>query len=238
MNRTAPLLCILLSLTSCGTIKRTVSAIPMPSLSGMSKILPSSESMKKLVPSMKGIKKMLPDLSGDDSTGAEDPFQHYTPQRDLGYGDTLRISVYEGVREPEEVYKGLLMVDKKGIVDFEEIGSARFGGRSAEEARSLTESVLRGAGWTSGQLHVHLISIENVPLVCIRGNVGRPGVYQFSEGMRARDVIAAAGGRAAQSTSRAVYITHKGQRRFYTTEASASGFELEAGDIVEVSEHL
>jgi protein involved in polysaccharide export with SLBB domain len=225
MIRPALLLCSLAVLTSCGTIKRTVSAIPTPSLSGV----------KKLVPSMKGIKKILPDLSGDDSTGGDDPFQVYDPTRTLGYGDTLRITVYEGVREAEEVYKGLVMVDRRGAVEFEDIGTAKLGGRTPEEARSMTESVLRGAGWTSGKLHVHLISVENVKLISVGGNVAKPGVYRFQEGMRARDVIAAAGGRGSSSTSRAVYITHKGQQRFYTTEAAASGVELEAGDIITVS---
>jgi protein involved in polysaccharide export with SLBB domain len=225
MTRSVLLFCSLAVLTSCGTIKRTVSAIPTPSLSGM----------KKLVPSMKGIQKMLPDLSGDDSTGGEDPLNTYDPSRTLGYGDTLRLSVYEGVREVEEVYKGLVMVDKRGAVELEDIGSAKMGGRTAEEARGMTESVLRGAGWTAGKLHVHLISVENVQLISVGGNVVKPGVYRFQEGMRARDVIAAAGGRGGSSTSRAVYITHKGQQRFYTSEAAASGVELQAGDIVVVS---
>jgi protein involved in polysaccharide export with SLBB domain len=218
MNRFLFSFSLLLLLASCSFLKRTVNVIPVPSLSGM--------------------KKMIPKISADDSVGGDDPFQQFSPSRTLGYGDTLRIRVCEGVREAREVYEGLVMVERDGSVTFEDLGQARFGGRSLMEARSMTESVMRAAGHTASRLHVHLISVENVPLITVDGNVGRAGVYPYREGARVSDVVAMAGGRGSASYSRAVYVTHRGQRRFFTSAAAADAYGLEAGDIIALSMDL
>jgi protein involved in polysaccharide export with SLBB domain len=214
-------LTILCLLNSCGIFRKTanmVTSIPMPSLSGM--------------------KKIIPKLSADDSVGGDDPFQAFDPRRPLTYGDTLRVRVYQGVRELEEIYADLAMVEQDGTAKFDELGSARLGGRNLMEARSMIEAVMRGAGHSASRLHVHIISVENMPLITVEGNVKFPAVYHYRDGVRVSEMIQLAGGKGAASYSRAVYVTHRGQRRFYTTDAAADGFRLEPGDVISLPSDL
>jgi protein involved in polysaccharide export with SLBB domain len=225
--KTFSLLLATLVLCSCGTMKRAVNAIPVPSMAGM----------KKLVPSMKGVAKMMPKLSADDRVDGDDPLNHFEPSRTLGYGGTLRLRIFQGVRENDEIYSDLVMIDRRGQVEMEDIGNVRIGGRDLMEARTTIESAVRAAGHPAGRLHVHIVSVDNVKLITVDGNVARPGIYRFMDGMRVRDIVATAGGRGP-GMSRAVYITQNGERRFHTSESAANGQELEAGDIVTLSSDL
>jgi len=209
----------LIALASCTMIDSAVRSIPTPTLSGVT--------------------NMIPGLGAGDDVGSKDPLVQFAPDLPLGPGHTLRVAVYDGARTARQLFDGLVMVDERGVIEFSKIGSAKVGGRTPAEARVMIESVFRAAGRAGSQVHVHLISIENTPLVAVEGDVARPVVLALWHRMKVSDAIAQAGGRPARSIARSVYVSHAGVRQFFPTEALAIGkTKLQAGDIIRLSPDL
>ena len=210
-------------LSGCTTVKKTIGAIPMPS-----------------VPKLSDVTKVIPGMGpSGDSVGSEDPVVPFNSKGTLGYGHTLRLAVYDGVVEPKKLYSGLVMIDQHGVADFGKFGSARLGGRTITEARRLIESVFVRKGTAASRTHVHFISVENVPLVTVEGDVVNPVTMPVWKKITLRDAVEFAGGRRPSSSAQAVYVIQNGQRRFYPTVESASyGSPLRAGDIISLSPDL
>ena len=207
----------LLMLSSCGTMKRVVDAIPVPSMPKIS--LPKLSSVTKIIPGMGGESK------------ADDPVMPFNSKGSLGYGHTLELLVYDSGREPDKLFEGKAMVD--------ELGSAKVGGRSLPEARAAIGSIFRSAGRVAAHVHVHIIAVEGVELIAVEGDVKSSLVTPLWENMTVADAITMAGGRKPGSVARSVYVTHEGARKFYTTEDRANhDVELRAGDIVSPSPDL
>ena len=87
----------LLMLSSCGTMKRVVDAIPVPSMPKIS--LPKLSSVTKIIPGMGGESK------------ADDPVMPFNSKGSLGYGHTLELLVYDSGREPDKLFEGKAMVE-------------------------------------------------------------------------------------------------------------------------------
>ena len=175
-------------------------------------------------------------MNGDDSVGSDDPKVPFDARTTLGYGHTLRLEVYEGTREVKTRFKDLVMIDKQGIAKIGDIGSARLGGRTLAEARRTIEGVFRTGGFAASQVNVHVISVENVSVVSVEGDVTQPTSLPLWEGITVRDAVRYAGGRPVKSRAQAVYVAHEGKRRFFPSEAAADdAIELQPGDIVTLS---
>lgn len=214
-----------MALTSCGTMKRMVDAIPVPSMPDIS------------MPKLSSVTKIIPGLGGDDKP--EDPVMPFNSKGSLGYGHTLKLQVFDGARVPKELFEGDVMVDERGVLTLGDIGSAKVGGRSLPEARAMIGSIFRSAGRVAAHVHVHVIAVENVELVSIEGDVTTPIVTPRWEDMTVADAITMAGGRKAGSRAQAVYVTREGQRRFFNSEARANEeVRLRAGDIISLSADL
>lgn len=209
----------LLFLNSCTAVDHMVRSIPTPSITG--------------------IRDAIPGLGVGDSVGSKDPLVQFSPQMPLAPGHTLRLAVYDGSRTARLLHEGLVMVDNRGVIEFKNVGSARVGGHSAADAQVMIQSVFRAAGRAGSRVHVHLISIENTPLVTVEGDVARPLVLALTKRLSVADAIAYAGGRRRGSTSRSLYVSHEGQRSFYTTvQAATAASKLKPGDIIELSSDL
>ena len=215
----------LLILSSCGTMKRVVDAIPVPSMPKIS--LPKLSSVTKIIPGMGG------------ESNADDPVMPFNSKGSLGYGHTLELLVYDSGREPDKLFEGKAMVDERGVLTLGELGSAKVGGRSLPEARAAIGSIFRSAGRVASHVHVHIIAVEGVELIAVEGDVKSSLVTPLWENMTVADAITMAGGRKPGSVARSVYVTHEGARKFYTTEDRANhDVELRAGDIVAPSPDL
>lgn len=227
MSRFSPfalfVIACLACLPSCTTIKKTLGAIPAPP-----------------VPKLSSVKKIIPGMGpSGDSVSEDDPIVPFNSKGTLGYGHTLRLAVYDGVLEPKKLFSGLVMINEHGVADFGKFGSAKLGGRTITEARRLIETVFVQKGSAASRTHVHFISVENVPLVTIEGDVVNPVTSPMWKKMTLRDAVEFAGGRKPGSTARAVYVIQNGQRRFYpTVEAASYGSPPRAGDIISLSPDL
>lgn len=208
-------LAALIPLAGCGTMKKMAGAVPVPDLSGVTKIIPG--------------------MGGEP----KDPEVPFYPQAKLGYGHTLKVAVYDGARVAKELYEGEVMVNAEGIAEFRDIGSVKVGGRSTMEARAMIESLFRSAGQAASKTHVHLISVEDMPLVTVAGDVTTPVIVPLTKKMSVSDAVTQAGGRRLGSVARSVYVTQEGVQKFYVTVGKADkDVKLAAGDIVTLSPDL
>jgi hypothetical protein len=215
---------VALSMSACHTVGDAIKSIPVPHIP---------------LPKMSSVKKLIPGMNGDDSVDGDDPRVPFDARATLGYGHTLRLEVYEGTREVRQRFKDLVMVDRRGVAQIGEVGSARLGGRSLAEARRMIEGVFRTGGFAAAQVNVHVVSVENTPVVSVDGDVAMPTSLGMWKGMTVRDAILYAGGRRAGSGAQALYVVHEGKQRFYATAAAAdAAIELQPGDIVTVSPDL
>ncbi len=193
----------------------------------------------KRLPRLNDVAKIVPGMKEKDTVGSNDPEVPFDPSGKLAAGHTLRLAIYEGLRSPKKLWSGLVMVDESGLIQFDDIGSARVGGHTLNEARTMIAAVFRTAGRAAAHLHVQVISVENTPLLAVEGDVQRPLVTICYKNMTVRDALMLAGGRASRGGATAVYVTRNGQRSFFATEASAQErTDLQPGDIVFFSPDL
>lgn len=206
---------------------------------GMIDAIPTGSDLKKLhVPTLHDMKQAVPGL-GDDSVSGDDPLVGFDTAHTLGYGHTLRLEVCDGTRSMKQLWKGLVMVDQQGVITLGDFGSARVGGRSIPQAQDMIASIFLQSGHTASQVQVHVISVENTPIITVNGDVRAPVALPLWKGITVSDAIVHAGGRKPGSQARSLYVVQSDQRRFYTSEATAShNVKLHAGDIITLSPDL
>ena len=159
----------------------------------------------------------------------------YHVQQTLGYGHTLKFTAYAGQRSPSKLYSGNVTVDQEGVIDLGDYGRVKVGGHKADVAAQLIGSAFRKKRGES-IINIQLESIENVPLVLINGAVKKPGAVQWFDDATTLSTLPYVGGHDGNVPGQAVYITRKGQRKFFATAATTEGgLPLEAGDIVNYS---
>lgn len=188
------------------------------------------------LPSMNTIAKLVPGMPEHDKVDAQDPDVPFNSRGTLGFGHTLRIEVYEGSRGPSQIFSGIAMVDKEGLVSLGEVGSARVGGQHLPVAANSIAAAFRIAGRNTRPITVHIISVENTPVISINGDVREPEFIPAFEDMSVTHAVTITGGRKPGSTTRSVYITRHGERRFFTSlEAANDKWKPRAGDIITLS---
>lgn len=211
----------MLTLNACSMMQTLVPEFKMPKIP-----LPSLRTVTNLVPGM-------PDI---DQVDGEDPTVPFNSRGTLGYGHTVRVEAYEGARGTARIYRDISMVDTQGLLPLGSVGSARIGGLTLPKAAEAIAAAFRLAGRNSRPITVHIISVENTPVVSINGDVREAEFIPVFEDITVERAVSVSGGRKAGSTAHGVYITREGQRRFFTSLENASNdWEPQAGDIITLS---
>lgn len=169
-----------------------------------------------------------------DSPVEDDPKMPFDARRPLAHGDTLKLAVYRNFLSPSREFRGTVVVDAKGVIRFKNVGDVRVGGHKAYDAvRAIEAAFSREYG--DSTVTVQLISIEDVPLVTVKGAVRSPGIIQWFDGMTADAALPYVGGRTGHGDASAVHVIRDGLRHFH---ASSGGVHLEAGDLVNFSRDI
>lgn len=230
MTRTLPVALLIapavLALSSCSLIQMVDPDFKMP--------MPKLPKLR--LPSMNTVAKIVPGMSERDKVDANDPDVPFNSRGTLGFGHTLRLEVYEGSRSPDRIYSDIVMVDAKGLLPLGEVGTARVGGLHLPKAADAIAAVFRLAGRNSRPITIQIISVENVPVISINGDVREAEFIPAFEDISVQQATTVAGGRKPGSTARGVYIAREGERRFFTSVAAADhAWRLRAGDIITLS---
>lgn len=213
-----------LPLTGCSFLGNTVTDIKVP--------------MPKM-PKIPGVGELVGSWPSEDRASDDDPTMPFNSRGNLAYGHTVRLEVYEGTRYTGQIYRSVAMVDEEGILDLGKYGSVKVGGRSLTDARRGVESAFYSSASTAKAITVHFISVENVGLVNVTGDVQADEYVPIFDGMRVNNAITVAGGRKLDSTARSLYLIRSGERRYFTDLATANAeWKLRAGDIVQLSPDL
>lgn len=212
------------ALSACATVKRFTPDITKLPSAGFS--------------TLKKVTKILPGMPGTDQATPEDPKMPFNARGTLGYGHTLRIHVYEGARSSKRIYNGVVMVDEKGIADFGDKGSAQVGGASLPQAAEAIAGAFRVSQRLAKPVTVHILSVEDLPVVSITGDVLKDEYIPAWEGMTIKQAVTVAGGRKMGSTNHGVYVIREGNRRYYSSLEAADQDEPEPGDIIHLSPDL
>lgn len=220
-----PALALLAGLSACATVKRLtpdLTKIPVPSFSTLKKVT-----------------RILPGMPDSDKAAEDDPKMPFNARGTLGYGHTLRVHVYEGSRSAKRIYNGVVMVDSTGTVNFgESIGSAKIGGASLPQAVEAIAATFRIGMRLHRPVTIHIVSVEDVPVVSVAGDVVKEEFIPAWEDMTLQQAVATAGGRKPNSTNRGVYVIREGNRRYYSSLEAADRNEPEPGDIIYLSPDL
>ena len=219
-----PMLMAALALCACATIKRftpDLSKLPKPPM-------PSFSALKK-------IKNIIPGMPDTDKAAEEDPQVPFNARGTLGYGHSLRIHVYEGARSPNRLFNKVVMVDSKGIIDLGAAGTTQVGGATLPKAADAIAATFRVGLRLSRSVTVHILSIEDTPVVAVRGDVLTDEFVPAWEDMTIEQAVRVSGGRKLGSTAHGVYLIREGERRYFSSLENANELEPEPGDIIELS---
>lgn len=212
---------LLLALPACGTLKTLTSSIPLPGL-----------------PDMTSIKRVLPGT--EDRLNDQDPQLSFDPRSTLQSGHTLRLKVHEGLRSAKSIWSGLALVDAEGNAAIGKTATVRLRGKTLPEAAKAIAAIFNVSGHTSSPVVVHIVSVENVPVILLDGDMAAgPQPLPVFDGLTIQEAIRLAGGRRPGSTARSLYLTREGQRRFIrNVDAADSQWRLQPGDIITLSDEL
>jgi hypothetical protein len=214
----------LTGLCACATVKRftpDLTKIPLPPL-------PKFSTLKKVV-------EVIPGMPKSDKAAEDDPKMPFNARSTLGYGHTLRIHVFEGARNPKRVYNGVVMVDSQGMLDIDDVGQVRVGGNSLPQTAGAIESLFRVNKQITRPITVHIVSVEDVPVVSVTGDVIKDEFIPSWEGMTIAQAVRVAGGRKLGSSAHGVYLIRNGMKRYFTSLEAADKDEPEPGDIITLS---
>lgn len=218
------LLVAALGISACATVKRftpDLSKLPKPPM-------PSFSSLKKIT-------NIIPGMPDTDKESVDDPQMPFNARGTLGYGHTLRIHVYEGARYPERIFNDVVMIDANGVLPLGKAGSAKIGGSTLPRAADAIAMAFR-VGLNLGRTAtVHIISVEDTPVVSVRGDVLSDEFIPAWEDMTIEQAVRVSGGRKIGSTAHGVYVIREGLRRYYSSLEAANELEPEPGDIIELS---
>lgn len=208
---------LVLSLSACDTIKKytpSISLPPLPDLTQVARILPGSA----------------------DKVDGQDPDIDFDPRGTLRPGHTLRLQIHEGLRSAKSLWKGLTVIELDGSAQIGKIGSAKLRGLTLPEAAVSIGAVFRVAGMTSSPVAVHILSVENVAVIAVEGDLASgPQPLPLYDNITVADAVRLAGGRKPNSTANGLYITREGQKRYFRSLTAANDWRLAAGDIIHLS---
>ena len=188
------------------------------------------------LPSLPNVGEMLGSWPDQDQASDEDPTMPFNSRGTLGYGQTMRVDIYQGTRSSDRIYRTVAMIDERGVIDLDDFGSVKVGGLKLPQARRAIEAVFNLKATSARAITVHIISVENVGLVQVTGDVLEDEYVPVFEGMRVSNAVTVAGGRKLNSSAQTVYLTRQGERRFFRNMVQAnSDWTPKAGDIVTLS---
>lgn len=212
----------MIGLSACATVKRftpDLTKIPLPSFSTLKKVT-----------------SFLPGMPKSDKAAEDDPKMSFNARGTLGYGHTLRLHVYEGSRSAKRIYNGVAMIDAKGVINFgDSIGSAKIGGGTLPQAVEAIAATFRIGMRLTRPVTVHVLSVEDVAVVSITGDVIKDEFIPAWEDMTIKQAVTVAGGRKLDSAYHGVYVIREGNRRYYSSLEAADEDEPEPGDIIYLS---
>lgn len=120
----------------------------------------------------------------------------------IGPGDTVRITVYQSPDLSMET-----RVTEAGIISYPLIGALRLGGLTVSEAEKALANALRKGDFIKNPQVSIMVTQVRANQVNVLGQVGKPGRVALDvAGMRLTDVIALAGGVAANAGSDTVVV--------------------------------
>lgn len=209
-----------LALTSCALLPDV--KIPLPKL-----------------PSLPNVGEMLGNWPDKDRASDEDPSMPFNSRGVLGYGQTMRLDIYQGTRSTDRIYRTVTMIDERGVIDLDDFGSVKVGGLKLPQARRAIEAAFNLRATSAKAITVHIISVENVGLIEVTGDVMEDEYVPIFKGMRVSNAVTVSGGRKLGSSAQSVYLIRNGERRFFRNMVQAnSQWELRAGDIITLSPDL
>ena len=212
---------LILGCTGCDTIKKYTPSIALPKL-----------------PDLTQVKRILP--GSPDKVDSNDPNIDFDPRGTLRPGHTLRLQVNEGLRSAKSLWKGLVVVELDGTASIGKIGTARLRDLTLPQAAEAIGAVFRVGGRTSLPVAVHILSVENVAVIAVEGDLAAgPQPLPLYDNITVTDAVRLAGGRKPNSPNRGLYITREGQKRFFRSiQAADDQWRLNAGDIITLSSDL
>lgn len=121
----------------------------------------------------------------------------------IGPGDTVRITVYQSPDLSMET-----RVTEAGVISYPLIGVLRLGGLTVGEAETALANALKKGDFIKNPQVSVMVTQVRANQVNVLGQVGKPGRVALDvAGMRLTDVIALAGGVAANAGSDTVVVT-------------------------------
>lgn len=206
-----------LALSACDTIKKYTPSIALPAL-----------------PDLTQVTRILPGSA--DKVDNQDPDIAFEPRSTLRPGHTLRLEIHEGLRSAKSLWKGLTVIELDGTAKIGKIGSAKLRGLTLPEAAASIGAVFRVAGMTSSPVAVHILSVENIAVIAVEGDlVSGPQPLPLYDSITVADAVRLAGGRKPSSNANGLYITREGQKRYFRSITAANEWRLAAGDIIHLS---
>lgn len=149
-----------------------------------------------------------------------------TPYR-LDVGDQLKIQVFG---EPDLSVE--LTLDGTGSFDYPFIGRVTALGKTVDELEVVIDSGLRGDYLINPEVNVSINRYRNF---FIKGEVKRPGGYEFQPGLTFIQAVTLAGGFTERASKDKLLIQPKGKNKIYRARASTT---VGAGDILTVEQSL
>jgi protein involved in polysaccharide export with SLBB domain len=212
---------VILGFSGCDTLKKYTPSIPLPRL-----------------PDMTQVKRILPGSA--DKVDSNDPDIAFDPRGTLRPGHTLRLQVHEGLRSAKSLWKGLTVIELDGTARIGKIGTVKLRGLTLPEAAQAIGAVFRVGGRTSSPVAVHIVSVENIAVIALDGDLALgPQPLPLYDNVTVSDAVRLAGGRKANSSARGLYITREGQKRYFRSiQAADDQWRLNAGDIITLSADL
>jgi protein involved in polysaccharide export with SLBB domain len=117
----------------------------------------------------------------------------------LGAGDQVQVTVF---RKPD--LSGPLQVDGRGYIAMPLVGEIAAGELTTRALEDLIETRLREEGYLVDP-HVSVAVVTYRPIY-ILGQVNRPGLYEYRNGMTVMNALALAGGYTARAKTSEVTI--------------------------------
>ncbi|HOX45840.1 MAG TPA: polysaccharide biosynthesis/export family protein [Myxococcota bacterium] len=166
----------------------------------------------------------------------EPPPQAFMPASTLGAGDVFEVKVYD---EPE--LSGVYRVSSAGSITFPLVGQIAVDGLSSTDAAAELQRLLGAKYLRDPQVSI-FIREYNSKKVSVFGEVTKPGIFKFEDGMTVIQAVSQAGGFTAMASKDSTNVTRliDGSEQKYPVpvEAIAQGkaknFFLQPGDIVYV----
>jgi protein involved in polysaccharide export with SLBB domain len=218
---------LILFISSCSLLNDLIPDVPLPK----NLHIPVISDFKK-------IKRIIPGLNHSNSRSISDPKIAYNAGDRLAIGHTIKVEVFENSLAPKSIFSGTLVIEENGNAEIYGFGSISLVGQTLIQAKREIEAICARNRTTGRTLTAQIISVEDIPMVSIVGDVPRDVILPAYEKMTVESAIYYAGGRNKSSTCHSVYIIRGGSRKYFTNEHKANEFGFEPGDIIYLSSDI